>query len=176
MEPFLAEIRMFSGNFAPRGWALCQGQLLNINQYQALYAIIGPTYGGNGTTTFGLPDFRGRLPIHVSQTIALGAKGGITSTILTVNEMPEHSHIATATPVRCLSTVGALANPKDAFPSNSNADASYATTSGTTDFAAADAVAITVATTGNNAPLSNLMPSLSVNFIIALQGIFPPRP
>src|SRR5213596_1028202 len=95
-EPFLAEIKIISWNFAPKGWAFCNGQLLPINQNQALFSILGTTYGGNGQTTFALPDFRGRAPIHMGQSFIVGQKGGEEAHTLTQAEMPAHVHIAQA--------------------------------------------------------------------------------
>jgi microcystin-dependent protein len=175
MDPFIGEIRMTAWSFAPRGWALCSGQLLPINQNQALFSILGTTYGGDGRINFALPDFRGRLPIHVGTSNALGTKAGAETSTLTVQNMPAHTHTATATPVKSLSTVGTLTNPATAYPSNSNADFSYAATAGATEFAAADSVATVVNPTGSSQPISNMMPSLSVNFMIATTGIFPSR-
>jgi microcystin-dependent protein len=175
MDPFIGEIRMTAWGIVSRGWALCSGQLLPIAQNQALFSILGTTYGGDGRVNFALPDFRGRLPIHVGTSNALGARAGAETSTLTVQNMPAHTHPATATPVKSLSTVGALTNPATAYPSNSNTDFSYAATAGATEFAAADSVATVVGQTGSSQPLSNMMPSLSVNFIIAINGIFPSR-
>ncbi len=91
-EPFLGEVRLFANNYAPRGWMFCEGQILNINQNQALYSLLGAVYGGDGVTTFALPDYRGRTPIHVSSTIPLGTAQGEANHTLTINEMPQHTH------------------------------------------------------------------------------------
>src|SRR6187397_3400967 len=95
-EPFLSEIRIFSFNFAPKGWALCNGQLLPINQNQALFSLLGTTYGGNGQTTFALPDFRGRVPIHMGNGHTLGERAGQDAHTLTLSEMPQHTHFEQA--------------------------------------------------------------------------------
>jgi len=93
MEPYLAEIRMFGGNFAPQGWATCDGQILSIAENEALYTLVGTTYGGDGVSTFALPDLRGRIPIHMSDNYGLGVKGGSETVLLTSTEMPSHTHI-----------------------------------------------------------------------------------
>jgi len=149
LDPFIGEIQMFAGNFAPRGWALCNGQLLPIVTYQSLFSIIGTSYGGDGMTTFGLPDLRGRVPIHVGSgpglsTYTLGQKGGSESTT--------HAH-STTDEVHSHELIGA--------PGGSGLAA-------TTVARASSGVAST------NIP--NQPPFLSINFIIALEGIFPPRP
>ena len=176
MEPFLAEIRMFSGNFAPRGWVLCQGQLLNINQYQALYAILGVTYGGDGRTTFGLPDLRGRTPIHVNANYPLGKKDGIETNALTVAHLPTHTHAVIGTAMKCNTVAPASSNVNDPagnFPTaNTTAYTTYRTAAGANEFMAPDAVMTTVAPT-NGQPINNMMPYACINFIIALKGIFP---
>ena len=161
-EPFLGEIRMFGSNFAPRGWALCDGQLLAISSNTALFSLLGTTYGGDGRTTFGLPDLRGRFPMHVGNGPGLtprpwGQKSGAESVTLTVAEMPQHGHAVTADP-------GNTSSPVDNLPAESN-DSIYATgTSGSVGPKA-----------GGNQPHNNMPPFQTVHFIIALQGIFPSR-
>ena len=134
MEPFLAEIKMFAGNFSPRGWAFCNGQLMSINDNQALYSLLGTTYGGDGRTTFALPDLRGRVPIHPGHgpglsDYALGEKGGTETVTLTQNQMPSHSHVAianstggtaniNATAVLHADSTGATNDPNGNFPAN----------------------------------------------------------
>lgn len=174
MEPFIGEIRMFGFDFAPRGWMLCQGQLLPIAQNSALFSILGTTFGGDGRTTFGLPDYRGRIPVHVGSGIQLGQKDGAETSTVTTANMPAHSHPIAVTPVKASNTAtGNVADPTNAYPSNSGGDFSYSAMA--TDVAAADAVGTTVTPSGSNMPLSNMMPSLSVNFCIAIYGIYPSR-
>ena len=164
-EPYLAEIRMTGFSFAPKGWALCNGQLLPINQNQALFAILGTTYGGNGQTTFALPDLRGRVPVHMDAGFTLGQQGGEASHTLIASEMPAHTHslgISTA--------VSHQADPSGRVLGNVEAGALnyYAPQDGTATLAAN-----TVANAGGSQPHENMQPYLTINFIIALQGIFP---
>ena len=164
-EPYLAEIRMTGFSFAPRGWALCNGQILPINQNQALFAILGTTYGGNGQTTFALPDLRGRVPVHMDGTFNLGQQGGAASHTLIASEMPAHTHslgISTA--------VSHQADPTGRVLGNVEAGALnyYAPQDGSATLAAN-----TVANSGGSQPHENMQPYLTINFIIALQGIFP---
>lgn len=164
-EPYLAEIRMTGFSFAPRGWALCNGQLLPINQNQALFSILGTTYGGNGQTTFALPDLRGRVPIHMDASFNLGQQGGEASHTLIGSEMPVHTHslgISTA--------VSHQADPAGRLLGNVEAGALnyYAPQDGTATLAPN-----TVGNSGGSQPHENMQPYLAINFIIALQGIFP---
>ena len=177
-EPFIAQITMFGGNFAPRNWAFCNGQLLPINQNQALFALLGTTYGGDGRTTFGLPDLRGRVPMHPGNgpglsSYRLGQKGGIEQVNLTTNQIPSHTHAATV-------AVNATDNSGDAETPGGNVWAKKARDD---DYSAAapdvtmrvDAASVSVANTGGSQAHENRQPFLTVNFIIALQGIFPSR-
>ena len=162
-EPFLSEIKILSFNFAPKGWALCNGQLLPINQNQALFALLGTTYGGNGQTTFALPNLRGRVQIHMGNGHTLGETGGSTSVTLNQSQMPQHLHFLTAQP----STGNQLAAASAVLAQASNV---YHT--------ADNLVAInpeSVSNVGGNQPHNNMMPFLVLNFCIALQGIFPSR-
>lgn len=166
-EQYLGEIRMTGFSFAPKGWALCNGQFLPINQNQALFAILGTTYGGNGVTTFALPDLRGRAPAHIGSVFTLGQQAGAASHTLTANEMPAHSHnlgISTA--------VSHQADPTGRVLGNVEAGAAnyYAPQDGSATLAPN-----TVASAGGGQPHENMQPYLTVNFIIALQGIFPSR-
>ena len=171
-EPFLAEIRIFPYNFAPRGWAFCQGQLLSISQNTALFSIIGTTYGGNGITTFGLPDLQGRVPVHVGQgpglsPYDLGQEGGTETVTLLATQIPPHSH-----PARCLNGMANSAAP------NSNVwaiDAGGNPQYGSIKAAGTMAPNI-VAAAGGGQPHNNIQPYLTLNYCIALQGIFPTRP
>ena len=168
--PFLGELKIISWNFAPKGWALCNGQQLPINQNQALFSILGTTYGGNGQTTFALPDLRGRTPIHQGDGFTLGQKGGEEFHTLTKSEMPQHIHFLEGS-----SLVGDKVNPR---PQNSSG-ALFAQDPGncyTSNVASLTLLnAGTVTNTGGSQPHENRQPYLVLNIIIALQGIFPSR-
>lgn len=173
MEPFLAQIVMFGGNFAPRGWAFCEGQLLAISQYTAVFSLLGTTYGGDGRVTFGLPDFRGRVPMHSGTgpglpTVRLGAKGGYPTTVLTAQNLPAHTH--TVNP-NCSTLAATSSSPDSSFPAldATGVTASYAAAPNGTMGQTTSGV------TGNNTSFSNQQPYLCVSFIIALQGVFPSR-
>lgn len=163
-EPFLSEIRLMSFGFAPRGWALCNGQLLPINQNQALFSLLGTTFGGDGRVNFGLPDFRGRTPIHVGSGHTLGERGGEQGHTLTINEIPTHLHVLNAS----------SANATAAVPSNTTVLAAsqnyeaYRQPSNLVALAAG-----TVSNVGGSQAHLNMQPFLVINFSIALQGIFP---
>ena len=166
-EPFLSEIRVFGFNFAPRGWAYCDGQLLPINQNQSLYALLGTTYGGNGTTSFGLPDLRGRTPLHFGPEFAIGEKGGTESVTLLTSEIPNHSHYlmtSTSTPTTNTPTDSLLTT----LPTDKANFASASIANGYLNPAS-------ITATGGSTPHSNMQPSLVLNFCIALVGIFPSR-
>ena len=168
-EPFLGQICMFGGTFAPRGWALCDGQLLSINGNEALFSLLGTVYGGDGRTTFGLPDLRGRLPLHQGAGPGLtprpiGSKVGIEEVTLGANQMPPHKHTPQG------STDAALTN---APAGKVTADAELNIYS---DGAPTDAMSTkAIGDAGGDQEHTNLMPFLVVNFIIALQGVFPSR-
>ena len=174
-EPFLAEIVMFAGNFAPRGWAFCQGQILSIAQNTALFSLLGTTYGGNGQTTFALPDLRGRVPVGTGQglglpTINLGeVSGAATATLLTTN-LPAHTHGVNA----------ASTAPSPALPSPSGNLLGPAARGAPPIFAPAGGGSVQmqagmIAPTGGGQPFSIMQPYLGMNFIIAIEGIFPSR-
>lgn len=168
-EPFVGEIRMFAGNFAPRGWAFCDGQLLAVSQNDALFSLLGTIYGGDGRTTFGLPDLRGRIPLHAGtgpglSPRRLGAKGGAESVTLTVNQLPSHSHTWRGT-----SGGGQNASPVNNQPGTSTGNF-Y---SNGDNLAPLNSQA--VSNVGGSRPHTNLMPFLCINFIIALFGIYPSR-
>ncbi|NLG96046.1 MAG: phage tail protein [Chloroflexi bacterium] len=161
-EPFLSEIRMMSFNFAPKGWALCNGQLLPINQNQALFSLLGTTYGGDGQTTFALPDLRGRVPIHVGNGHKLGDRGGEPAHTLSIDELPEHTHSFTGTKLD-----GTTNNPSGAVPARSFTDR-YGPPSSLVSMDSAS-----ISNTGGSQAHDNMQPFLTLTFAIALQGIFP---
>ncbi len=174
-EPFVGEIRMFAGNFAPRGWAFCDGQLLAVSQNDALFSLLGTIYGGDGRTTFGLPDLRGRIPIHAGHGPGLsdrilGAKGGAEKVTLTVNQMPSHGHVfqATSSNASNRSPVGTPDTNGYARPLNTDVYSDNASTP--VNFASG-----MVAHVGGSRSHTNEMPYLCVNFIVALVGIYPSR-
>lgn len=179
MDPLLGEIRMFAGNFAPRGWALCQGQLLSIAQNQALFSILGTTYGGNGQTTFALPDLRGRVPVGPGQGPGLayvnpGESGGFPSTTLTVSQLPAHTHSASVN-VPMSTSVGTSIEPgPNLVPAASNQrNAQYAPAGGVD--ATSTSATGTTGIAGGSQPISLMQPYLGINFIIAIQGVYPSR-
>lgn len=167
-QPYVGEIRMFGGNFAPAGWMFCSGQLLPISEYETLFNLIGTTYGGDGQSTFALPDLRGRLPIHQGNGFTLAETGGAESVTLTVAQIPAHSHPVTASTTsgnNVLSPSGAI----PALPSSNQAGiATYTTNPPTTPLQPTS-----VGFTGGNQPHDNFQPYLCVDFIISLFGIFP---
>lgn len=181
-EPFIGQIQLFAGNFAPRNWALCDGQLLAISSYQALFSILGTTYGGDGRTSFALPDLRGRAAMHAGSGAgltprALGSRSGVETNTLSVNNLPAHSHVAT-TATNCVTDSG---NTNEAVGNYWSKDlgsqsATYHTGAGaTTGNMNAGAVTTSVANTGAGQAVNNMQPYLAVNYIIALQGVFPSR-
>jgi microcystin-dependent protein len=161
-QPYVGEIRMFAGNFAPAGWMFCEGQLLPISENETLFQLIGTTYGGDGESTFALPDLRGRLPLHQGGGFILAETGGVEEVTLTVNQIPAHSHPLLATSASANST-----NPTSnvvAKPSKNmyrDGPASNPMSPGS------------VGSTGGSQPHTNFQPYLCVNFIISLFGIFP---
>ncbi|HYH07457.1 MAG TPA: tail fiber protein [Thermoanaerobaculia bacterium] len=162
-EPFLSEIRIFSFNFPPKGWAFCNGQFLPINQNQALFSLLGTTYGGNGQTTFALPNLQGRLPIHEGDGHTLGEAAGSSAVTITQQTMPQHLHFLTGT-----TTTGSLAPLAGAVPATIGATIYSKNVSALVPF---DASSVT--TVGGSQAHTNQMPFLVLNFCIALQGIFP---
>jgi microcystin-dependent protein len=160
--PFLGEIRIFSFNFAPKGWAMCNGQSMAINQNQALFSILGTTYGGDGINTFALPNLQGRMPVHVGNGILLGQSGGEANHTLTIPELPAHTHVAAGS-----STPANLGVPTGNLWATGNA--AYNPTANTTMNPAG------ILPAGGSQPHPNMSPYLVVNICIALQGIFPSR-
>ncbi len=165
-EPFLSEIRIVSFNFPPKGWAFCNGQLLPINQNQALFSLLGTTYGGDGRVTFALPDFRGRTPIHQGNGHILGEKGGTQNQTLSINEMPSHHHLIH------LNNAQGTPQPASAQMLSASGDEKRFSTSQTSMVASS---AKNITNTGGSQPHPNMQPYLVLNFCIALQGIFPSR-
>lgn len=164
-QPYIGEIRMFGGNFAPVGWMFCEGQLLPIAEYETLFVLIGTTYGGDGESTFALPDLRGRIPIHQGSGFVLAETGGVEEVTLTIQQIPSHSHtfIATNAPASGSSPGGSV------LARNAAADAYSSDNSGGT----VNLNASMVASVGGSQPHPNFQPYLCVNFIISLFGIFP---
>ena len=167
--PFLGQIKIFAGNFAPQGWALCNGQILPISQYDALFVLLGTTYGGDGQTTFALPNLQGRLPIHAGQgpslsNYSLGQTGGTEMVTLTSAQIASHTHALQGT-----ASPGTSTSPAGLVPAG-GAGNIYGTATPTTGMYPG-----TVGTAGSSSPHDNTMPFLVINYIIALQGIFPSR-
>jgi microcystin-dependent protein len=164
-EPFLSEIKVISWNFPPKGWAFCNGQLLPINQNQALFSLLGTTYGGNGQTNFGLPNLQGRVPIHMGNGFTLGQTAGTSAVTITQQTMAQHQHLLQGTS----NSAGNVAV----------AGGALLATSGNTIYSdPANLVACgptSVTNAGGSQPHNNMMPTLVLNYIIALQGIFPSR-
>ena len=162
-QPYVGEIRMFAGNFAPAGWMFCEGQHLSISENETLFQLIGTTYGGNGQDTFALPDLRGRLPLHMGNGFILAETGGVEEVTLTVSQIPAHSHSLLAStsagtntsPVINVLAESVVINPyiEDQANSNMNPDA--------------------VSAVGGSQPHTNFQPYLCINFIISLFGIYP---
>jgi microcystin-dependent protein len=182
-DPFLSEIALFSFNFPPKGWALCNGQLLPINQNQALFSLLGTTYGGNGQTTFALPDLRGRVPVSVSATHALGEKAGDETITLTQDQLPQHSHMLNATALtataRARNAAANLATPVGSTPAIVNGgSAGFSDAAPDANMQASSVAfsgAVTAANAGAGQPHDNRQPYLVLSYCIALQGIFPSR-
>lgn len=164
-QPYIGEIRMFGGNFAPTGWMFCEGQLLPISGNEALFQLIGTTYGGDGQNTFALPDLRGRIPLHFGNGFVLGETGGVESVTLTVPQIPAHSHAF-------LASAGA-ASTKSAGGSVPASGAAATITAYGTDAPTTPLHASALTATGGSQPHDNFQPYLCVDFIISLFGIFP---
>ncbi len=169
-DPFVAEIRTFAGNFAPTGWALCNGQLLPISQNTALFSLLGTTYGGDGVTNFALPNLQSRAPMHAGNGPGLtprnlGESGGYETVAITPSQAPAHTHA-----LRANSGSANSADPTGAVLADAGSETLYASGTADTPLSAG-----AVASAGGDQPHNNLMPYLPVTFIIALQGVYPPR-
>jgi microcystin-dependent protein len=169
MEGYIAQVILFAGNFAPKNWAFCQGQILQISQNTALFSIIGTMYGGNGTTTFALPDLRGRAPVGAGQgpglpNYTIGEQGGEPAHTLMVQEMPQHNHL-----INAQGNPGGSKITQNCFPASNASTAVY-------DAAANTAMSpAMVGMTGGSQPHNNMQPYLGMNYIICVYGIFPSR-
>lgn len=163
-EPFLSEVRIMSFVFAPKGWALCNGQLLPINQNQGLFSLLGTTFGGDGRVNFALPDLRGRTPIHVGSGHTLGERGGEQAHTLSIAELPQHAHVANATSVQATTSTPATnlllakSTPQNLYGAASNLQAMAPSA---------------ISNVGGSQAHLNMQPFLTLSFCIALQGIFP---
>lgn len=162
-EPFIGEVRIFSFSFAPKGWATCDGQLLPINQNQALFSLLGTTFGGNGQTNFALPDERGRVPIHVGNGHTLGERAGEQAHTLTIAETPQHVHFAMAAAAN-----GSAITPSGNLLAGGTPQRFHPPDTGNTALHAS-----TISNVGGSQAHENMQPYLTLNFCIALQGIFP---
>ncbi|MBI1937864.1 MAG: phage tail protein [Ignavibacteriales bacterium] len=183
MEGTMAEIRMFAGNFAPAYWSFCDGSLLSINAYDALFALLGTMYGGDGRTTFALPDLRGRVPVGTGtgtglQTVELGELSGNNANTLTINNLPPHNHVAAATVNPAASTggrgVSAVNTPVNNFPIATNDGNNIYATSSNAQMGPSS-VAVNVGVTGSGTSVNNMQPYLGMNYIICIEGTFPSR-
>ncbi len=161
-QPYVGEIRMFGGNFAPAGWMFCEGQLIPISEYETLFNLIGTTYGGDGQSTFALPDLRGRVPIHQGNGYTLAENGGVENVTLTVSQIPAHSHVPQA-----YGSNGLQGAPGGNFWAQSGLN-QFSNAAPTLTMATA-----AVGSTGGSQPHDNLIPYLCVDFIISLFGVFP---
>ncbi len=162
-QPYVGEIRMFAGNFAIAGWMFCEGQLLPISENETLFQLIGTTYGGDGETTFALPDLRGRIPVHQGNGFILAETGGAEEITLTVSQIPAHSH-----PFLASSSPGSAPSPVTNTTAEAPTIAYYIQDNPNSNMNAAD-----ITPTGGSQPHTNFQPYLCVNFIISLFGIFP---
>lgn len=179
-EPFIGSIVLFAGNFAPRGWAFCNGQILPIAQNTALFSILGTTYGGNGQTTFALPDLRGRAPVSAGQgpglsIYDLGQVGGVENTTLLSSQMPAHNHTVQISAQVQVSTQSANSDEPNASFLTTTGNNFYATAGTAGNNLGGVSASGTTGIAGNNQPVSVLQPTLAINYIICLEGIFPPR-
>ena len=160
--PFVGEIRMFAGNFAPAGWAFCNGALIPIDQNPTLFQLIGATYGGDGQNNFALPNLQSRVPVHVGPGFALGQSGGVETVTLTTSQIPAHSHVP-----QCSSLAGTQAGPDNGVWAVAQSNIYADTAPGVTMAANA------IGSAGGSQPHDNMIPFLVINFIISLFGVFP---
>jgi microcystin-dependent protein len=179
-EPFLGQLMIFAGNFAPRGWATCDGQILSIAQNTALFSLLGTTYGGNGQTTFALPDLRGRVPIHQGQGPGLspyteGEVGGVESVTLINTQMPSHNHTATNAINAAYGPQSPSDNPAGAVPAGTSGGPQVYAPASDGTVMNPQTVVTTIGIAGGSQPHENRQPYLCILFCIALEGIFPPR-
>jgi len=163
-SPYVGEIRMFAGNFAPAGWALCQGQLLPISENETLFNLIGTTYGGDGQSTFALPNLASRLPVHQGQSFVIGEAGGVETVTLTTSQIPAHGHVPQA-----FNSTGNQSSPTNGVWASS----SPATQFSTENPPSVQMAASVIGATGGSQPHDNMVPYLCINFIISLFGVFP---
>jgi len=164
-QPYVGEIRMFAGNFAPAGWMFCEGQLLPISEYETLFNLIGTTYGGDGQSTFALPDLRGRIPTHFGNGFTLAETGGVEEVTLTVSQIPAHSH-----PVLATNNVGTVTSPQGKVLAGGTV---VSTSPYGQDAPTSPLKSVSISSTGGSQPHTNFQPYLCVDFIISLFGIFP---
>jgi microcystin-dependent protein len=162
-SPFIGEIRMFAGNFAPAGWAFCNGAIIPISENDALFNLIGTTYGGDGQSTFALPNLQSRVPIHVGPGFALGQSGGVETVTLTTSQIPAHPH----TP-QCFAAAGNQAKPDGGVWAASNPATYFSSAAPNITMSSA-----AIGSTGGSQPHDNMIPFLVINFILSLFGVFP---
>jgi microcystin-dependent protein len=162
-SPFIGEIRMFGGNFAPVGWSFCNGAIIPIDQNDALFNLIGTTYGGDGQTTFALPNLQSRIPVHVGPGFALGQSGGVESVTLTTSQIPAHSHVPL-----CNNAAGNSQSPANDFWAQPSTGTIYSTAAPSLAMAPA-----AIGSSGGSQPHDNMQPFLVINFILSLFGTFP---
>jgi len=179
MDPFMAQIVLFGGNFAPRGWAFCDGQLLPISQYSALFSLLGTTYGGDGRTTFALPELRGRVAVHKGNgpglsPITLGQKGGVNTVVLSQNQMPQHTHTGT---INVGNDPGDVPKAKNnVFGKNAGpTETVYSDNPDYSDRNQLHSGALSIGNAGASQAHENMQPFQGLNYIIALQGTYPSR-
>lgn len=164
-QPFIGEIRMFAGNFAPVGWSFCNGALIPIDQNDALFNLIGTTYGGDGQTTFALPNLQSRVPVHVGPGFALAQTGGAETVTLTTSQIPAHSHVAMAST--------SSATPPNVSGPDGNVWAQSTLNNYSSDPPTSNMAANAIGSTGGSQPHDNMIPFLVINFILSLFGVFP---
>jgi microcystin-dependent protein len=162
-QPYVGEIRMFGGNFAPAGWMFCEGQLLPISENETLFNLIGTTYGGDGQSTFALPDLRGRLPMHQGNGFILAESGGVETVTLTTQQIPIHNH-----PFAAVTDIGSITTPANNYIAQSDTLKMYAAIAASIPLGAQS-----ISPVGGSQPHTNFQPYLCVDFIISLFGIFP---